>query len=45
MIKIVLHFELSFLCEFGSGDGTKVAKTSGRPTCFAANNEGFGRNR
>ena len=31
--------------EFGSGDGTKSLKSSRRLTCFAANNEGFGRNR
>ena len=31
--------------EFGSEDGTQLLKSSGRPTCFAANNEGFGRNR
>ena len=27
------------------GDRTKSLKASRRPTCFAANNEGFGRNR
>ena len=45
MIKILLHFSFGFLCEFGLGDRTKSLKASGRPTCFAANNAGFGRNR
>ena len=36
---------ITFLIQFGSGDGTKLLKASGHPTCFAANNEGFGRNR
>ena len=45
MIKIVLHFELSFYVSLGREMVLKWLKTSGRPTCFAANNEGFGRNR
>ena len=27
-----------------SGDGTKSLQALGRPTCFAVNNKGFGRN-
>ena len=45
--QILLHFNSAFyesLCR-DSGDRTKSLKTSERPTCFGANNEGFGRNR
>ena len=45
IIKIILHFQSIFLGEFESGAGTKSLKASGHSTCFAANNEGFGRNR
>ena len=36
---------ITFLIQFGSRDRTKSLKASGHPNCFAANNEGFGRNR
>ena len=39
-----ITFLMQLLLEFGSGDGTKSLKASGRTTCFATNNEGFGRN-
>ena len=40
-----ITFLFNLLREFGSGDYTKSLKAPGHPTCFAANNEGFGRNR
>ena len=36
---------VTFLIQFGSGDRIKSLKASGHPTCFASNNEDFGRNR
>ena len=45
MINIILHFQSRFLGQFGLGAGTKSLKASGHRTCFAANNDFFGRNR
>ena len=45
--QILLHFNSAFYESLyqDSGDRTKSLKAYGRPTCFDANNEGFGRNR
>ena len=42
--QILFIFNSAFYESLGRGDRTKSLKASERPTCFDANNEGFGRN-